>query len=121
MRNQNGFTFLEVLAVLVIIGVIAVAFVPKVIKVDKTAETIAINKTIRELNQREKMEWSKIKIGDESYTDEELDELLVIDRFLGDSYKWSGDNVLHFKATVITLERIPATNKKPAEWRLKNG
>lgn len=120
MKNENGFTFLEILAVLIIMGVLAVAFIPNIIKMDKTAVTIAFNRAIKELNQREKMEWSKIKIGEKSYTDEELDEILVIDKFLGDSYMWNGD-ILKFKGDSISLERIPATNKEPAKWRLKNG
>jgi prepilin-type N-terminal cleavage/methylation domain-containing protein len=120
MRNEKGFTLIELISVMIVLGVLAVAFLPKVINMDKTAQIQALDRGIQELNQREKLVWSKIKISDDSYSDKELDEVIItqMDRNLSDGYQWKGE-VLYFKSSSLTLERIPATNRIPAIWREK--
>ena len=118
--NNKGFSLVEVIAVMIIMSVLAVAVVPKLIKVDKSAELHGLKAGVQEINAREKLTWSKKKIGNDSYSDTELDEIikLEIDRNISYRYTWSGDT-LTFCGVSVNLERIPATNKKPAYYKEK--
>jgi len=118
--NNKGFTLVEIIAVLLILGVLTVAIVPKLIKVDRSAEIHGIKVGVQEINDREKLTWSNKKIGNDSYSDEELDEIikLEVNRDISYKYSWSGDT-LTFCGISISLERIPATNKKPAYYKEK--
>jgi prepilin-type N-terminal cleavage/methylation domain-containing protein len=116
--NNKGFSLVEVIAVMIIMSVLAVAFVPKLVKVDKTAEIQGLDMGINEINNREKLTWSNKKISHDSYSDEELDELIKaeVDRNISYRYSWNGD-ILTFAGVSVSLERIPATNKKPAFYK----
>jgi len=118
--NNKGFTFLEILSVLLIMGVLAVAFVPKLIKVDKKAELHGLKAGVQEINVREKLIWQNFKIGSVTYNDKELDELIKenMDRNISYKYSWNGDT-LTFCSISVNLERIPATNKQPAYYKEK--
>ena len=115
--NNKGFSLVEVIAVMIIMSVLAVAFVPKLVKVDKTAELHGLKVGIQEINSREKLIWSNKKIGGISYSDEELDEIILaeVDRNISYKYSWN-ENILTFAGVSVSLERIPATNKKPAYY-----
>lgn len=118
--NEKGFTLIEMIAVMVILGVVAVIAIPKFIHIDDKAEAQALLMGVNELNDQEKLLWSKFRLGYVSYTDEELDAVVFADMdvSLGQRYKWSG-NSLSFGSASVTLERLPATNKDPAKWQRK--
>lgn len=118
--NNKGFTFLEILSVLLIMGVLAVAFVPKLIKVDKKAELHGLKVGVQEINVREKLIWQNFKIGSVTYNDKELDQIIkeTMDKNISYRYSWNGDT-LTFCGVSVSLERIPATNKKPAYYKEK--
>ena len=61
--NQDGFTLLEIISVLVILGMLAAIAVPKFIDLDANAKDLAIDSGISELNGRESLVWSDIKIS----------------------------------------------------------
>lgn len=118
--NNKGFTLIELIAVMLILGVLVIAIVPRLIKVDRTAELQGLEMGVQEINTREKLVWANKKIGSDSYSDMELDEIIKteVDRDISYKYSWSGDT-LTFYGVSITLERIPATNKKPAYYKEK--
>lgn len=115
--NSKGFTLIEILSVLVILGILIALVVPRFITMDKSAELIGLIKGQQELNNRENLIWSKHKISINDYSDEELDLLIKseMDLTLGNKYIWNGE-VLSFGSISMTLKRIPATNKHPAIW-----
>jgi prepilin-type N-terminal cleavage/methylation domain-containing protein len=67
--NQRGFTLIEIIAVLVILGVIATTAIPKYLDMRREAVIKAANAVLHELNTRERMkllEW-KLKDGHGPY------------------------------------------------------
>lgn len=67
--NQRGFTLIEIIAVLVILGVIATTAIPKYLDMRREAVIKAANAVLHELNTRERMkllEW-KLKDGQGPY------------------------------------------------------
>jgi prepilin-type N-terminal cleavage/methylation domain-containing protein len=115
--NNKGFTLIEILAVMIILGIIVAIAVPRIINLDQTAELQSLEMGVNELNSREKLLWSKYKIASTSYTDENLDIVIFseMDISLNKKYNWN-DHTLTFGSVTVTLERHPATNKFPAEW-----
>jgi prepilin-type N-terminal cleavage/methylation domain-containing protein len=67
-RNQNGFTLIELLSVMIIMGVMSSVAVKKVDFITDTASTKALAITVKELNIRESLVWSKMKISSDGYT-----------------------------------------------------
>ena len=118
MLNQKGFSMIEMICVLIILGLLALWGVPKLIKLDQNAELKALEVGVETLNKLEKFEWSEYKLGTERYADPEVDILISsqVDKNIGDKYKWNG-MTLSFGSVSITLERSPATNSSPAIWR----
>jgi len=67
--NQRGFTLIEIIAVLVILGVIAATAIPKYLDMGRDAIIKAASAAVLELNTRERMklvEW-KLKDGQGPY------------------------------------------------------
>jgi len=68
-RNQKGFTLIEIIAVLVILGIISALAIPKYLDMGREAIMKSAGAATMELNAREKaklMEW-KLKDGEGSY------------------------------------------------------
>jgi prepilin-type N-terminal cleavage/methylation domain-containing protein len=121
MKNQKGFTLIEIMSVMIILGIIITFGVVKFVRVDHTAELRGLEMGLMEINTREKLEWTNLKISFTSYdSDEEMDTALIekVDLNMPD-YKWNGTE-LSLGGTSISLERIPATRKHPAIWRKLN-
>jgi prepilin-type N-terminal cleavage/methylation domain-containing protein len=61
--NQNGFTLIEIMSVLIIMGVMASLVLTKWHIIYDSASLTALKVGVREINTREFLEWSKIKIS----------------------------------------------------------
>lgn len=121
-KNCNGFTLIEIIAVLVILSILGAITVPRVVALDTFATQKSFEWAINELNGRECITWSKIKTSDSNWLgDEQL--FAEVDTDLGTEYIWTsktaGGATLHFKEQQIGLERIPSTYSKSGTWRMK--
>ena len=120
--NQKGFTLIELISVMIIMGVVASVSIQKFDIVSDTANERALYTGIKELNIRESLVWSNIKISNEGYsTDKELYGPVITN--LGSIYKWNPDpplltgGTLSFRSASKTLNRQESTESSAGKWQ----
>jgi prepilin-type N-terminal cleavage/methylation domain-containing protein len=120
--GEQGFTLLELIAVLVILSVLAAIAIPRYISIDVSARQRAIDAGIAELNGRETLTWSNNKITMTGYLDD-ASLFSQLDTTLGADYVWVGGppdqdgGTLKFKeSTLVPLTRSESTFEKPGYW-----
>ena len=120
--GEQGFTLLELIAVMVILSVLAAIAIPRYLSVDESARQRAIDAAVAELNGRETLTWSNIKITVTGYTDDTT-LFSILSTTLGNDYVWQGGppdrsgGTLKFKeSTDVSLTRNESTFEKPGYW-----
>ena len=121
IKNSDGFTLIETVAMLVIIGVLGSIATKRVVTIEASAVQQSFTVAISELNTRENLTWSLIKISNTNWVDDW--ELFVsVDYDLGD-YSWSsrtaGGGILNYRGQQIELDRAPSTSFAPGRWKMK--
>jgi prepilin-type N-terminal cleavage/methylation domain-containing protein len=124
LLSREGYTLLEVIAALIIIGVLAALVVPRMIHLGSNTMQKAIDAGISELNGRESLTWADLKISPSGYSDDTALRTKMNannNYLLGDKYTWdagpnSSGGTLNFDGQARALNRTASTTDQPALW-----
>jgi len=120
IRNQQGFTLIEMISVMIIMGMVASVAIQKFDTLSDTAAEQALSVGVRELNIRESLSWSNLKISSAAWKNDN-ETFAAVDTDLGTHYKWDpGPTVdggtLHFKSKPRVLDRDHSTIASAGNW-----
>lgn len=106
---------------MVIIGVMSSVAAKKVDFITDTASAKALAIAVKELNVRESLVWSNMKISNDGYISDE-DVFADLDKNLGAKFKWNpgpaiDGGTLHCESQSIVLNRISSTNSFAGRWQ----
>ena len=118
--NSRGFTLIEIIAVLVILGVLSAVAVPRFIDVAANADQRSLDLGVAELNQRESLVWANIMLSDSGWSSDAA-TFGQMDVDLGSGYQWpsaatAGGGTLRFGSASAVLTRAPSTSLSAGRW-----
>jgi len=120
IANRRGFTLIELMAVMVIMGVMVSIAIKKFDVLSDTASITAIKAGVRELNTQESLVWIQMKLSDTGWTSD-VDVYNAVDKSLGAGYSWNPDSsisggTLHYKSQSIVLVRDESKRNSVGSW-----
>ena len=113
--DRKGFTLLEIIAVLIILGVLVAIAVPRYFGVPRDAAEAALKTAVSELNARENLAWGQWKTDNIDYTADDIKSDLKGFAVDDSNALLSSDSC---KRQAVVL-RTPRTNDKPGKWEIE--
>ncbi len=120
-KKKNGFTLIEVIAVLTLLGIVAAIAIPKYVGIQDVANDRAVDAGIAELNAREMFTWAKEKVSSAGWQSDSITHGLV-DRAIGPHYAFpegasvTGGRLVFQERTGVPLTRTASTTSASGSW-----
>lgn len=128
-KRKSGFTLIEVIAVLVLLGILAAIAVPKYIDMADNAKDRALDAGIAELNGREALAWGQKMLASGGWTTSSVTAIQAavgtnLNQGSGTDYTLTvGVNTISgtmqfqsFPSVALPLTRTVSTATAPASW-----
>ncbi len=121
IRNNKGFTLLELMSVLIIMGVIFSVAIKKYDQLSDSTELTTLTAGIRELNSQEALVWIDMKLSDTGWT-ADVDVYNAVDKNHGQGYRWNPGpaitgGTLHYGSQSVALVRTPSSLRDVGTWK----
>jgi len=118
--SQKGFTLLELMSVLVIMGVIFSIAIKKYDLLTDSASITALEAGIRELNTQETLVWLDMKLSDTGWT-ADVDVYNTVEHNIGEGYSWNPGptltgGTLYHRSQSVVLVRNQSTKNTVGSW-----
>ena len=118
VNNNQGFTLIEIMAVLIIMGIIIGTIGLKMFSFTDTASHRAIEVSVAELNAREKLTWHKVNLSTTGYIND-VSIFNMIDYTSGNIH-WNNIGILGGTLTTdgvdVWINRTPSNKEQPGGW-----
>jgi prepilin-type N-terminal cleavage/methylation domain-containing protein len=123
--NQKGFTLIELISVMIIMGVMASVSIQRFDILSDSASQRVLHAGIKELNIRESLIWTNIKISLDGYTND-MDIFTAVEKNLdlGKGFEWNPNppdkvtgGTLTFKSASKTIKRQESTQSAAGKWQ----
>jgi prepilin-type N-terminal cleavage/methylation domain-containing protein len=122
--DARGFTLLEILFVLVIVGFLAVITLERWDALLVRNQTMAVYAAVAELNARETLVWARVKISETGWQGD-ASLFSEFDADLGEDFSWTGSPPLTSGGQIsfqdrfmVSLARNPSTSRTPGRWTI---
>jgi len=121
LGNQKGFTLIELISIMIILGVLGSVAVKKYDILTNTANERILAVTVKELNARESLIWANMKISIDGYTND-TDVYTALNTDIGSRVKWNpgptiDGGTLHIDSQSIVLNRTHSINSAAGKWQ----
>ena len=116
MKDQKGFTLVELLAVLILTGILFAVAVPKVINLTRSTQKVGVGQALIVLNNQEMKCWTERKF-DNGWTND--DDLFQSCDYKIENYRVIATQtkaLIEFEGTITEVYRTPSTRNVPGKW-----
>jgi prepilin-type N-terminal cleavage/methylation domain-containing protein len=118
--NQQGFTLIELISIMIILGVLGSVAIKKYDNLTNTASKRALASAVIELNVRESLIWANMKISSDGYTNDAA-VYTALNTDFGPKLRWNpgptiDGGTLQFESRSIVLKRIHSLNSSAGRW-----